>query len=408
VVTLFGPLLLSPADSARAVAQVYSVSILATIPLAIAGGAALVLHRAAAGTRALVWRCAALALVIVYLGHSLSVQPTSWTVPGILAAPLVALGRVEVSGTSAVSWMSGGPEHGMVLFVWMLLLVYVIGVGVGLVSLARDWLVAYRLVARATEPSSARWLALLDDARATLGIRRVVRVLCTSELGTPATCGSWRPVVLLPAEAQSWSDHRVRLVLLHELAHVKRHDVAFALVARLACALYWFHPAAWFVARELHDECEMACDECVVAAGVRPSDYLALLVDASSAALGIAPDSAPMFTAFTGRLRHRRGLGARLRAIGDATRTRRAPQRPAVLAAAVLTILVAVPVSLAQLAPTRDVLTRLMRDDEWDARAYAVIGLARRPDSVAVVRSAAVLDPNPRVRALAEAALPRR
>jgi hypothetical protein len=75
------------------------------------------------------------------------------------------------------------------------------------------------------------------------------------------------------------------------------------------------------------------------------------------------------------------------------------------LVAAVLTLGIALPMSVAQLAPTREILTRLMREPAWESRAYAVIGLARRPDSVAVVRSAAALDPSPRVRALAEAAL---
>ena len=58
--------------------------------------------------------------------------------------------------------------------------------------------------------------------------------------------------------------------------------------------------------------------------------------------------------------------------------------------------------SVVQLAPTRDVLTTLMLDAQWESRAYAVLGLAQRADSVAVARSAAELDPSPRVRAWAQ------
>ena len=54
---------------------------------------------------------------------------------------------------------------------------------------------------------------------------------------------------------------------------------------------------------------------------------------------------------------------------------------------------------------TRDVLTGLMREAQWESRAYAVLGLAKRADSVAVARDAAELDPNPRVRAWARYAL---
>ncbi|HTJ21680.1 MAG TPA: HEAT repeat domain-containing protein, partial [Gemmatimonadaceae bacterium] len=74
-------------------------------------------------------------------------------------------------------------------------------------------------------------------------------------------------------------------------------------------------------------------------------------------------------------------------------------------AAATLTIALVWPMSAIQLAPTRDVLTRLMNDASWELRAYAVLGLAQRPDSVAVARKAAELDPSPRVRAWARYAL---
>ena len=62
-------------------------------------------------------------------------------------------------------------------------------------------------------------------------------------------------------------------------------------------------------------------------------------------------------------------------------------------------------VVVAGVAPTRDALTTLMRDSRWESRAYAVIGLAHRADSAAAARSAAELDPSPRVRAWARYAL---
>jgi hypothetical protein len=73
--------------------------------------------------------------------------------------------------------------------------------------------------------------------------------------------------------------------------------------------------------------------------------------------------------------------------------------------AAMTTLGVAVPMSTVQLAPTRDVLTTLMEDARWESRAYAVLGLAQRADSVAVARSAAERDPSPSVRMWARYAL---
>jgi len=140
----------------------------------------------------------------------------------------------------------------------------------------------------------------------------------------------------------------------------------------------------------------------VIAAGVRRSDYAELLVTAAEALCGRA-----MVPSDALALSQRSGLRARLAAVLDGRHEPRPLSRGWAIAAAFATITVAGPMSAVQLAPTRDVLTTLMSDTRWDSRAYAVLGLARRADadSVAVARSAAELDPNPRVRAWARYAL---
>jgi hypothetical protein len=92
------------------------------------------------------------------------------------------------------------------------------------------------------------------------------------------TGGLHRPVVLLPATATEWDAECLDVVLLHEMVHVRRRDVARQLLARLAVALYWFHPLAWRAARQAMLAREQACDEAVVAAGTRPSRYAHYLV----------------------------------------------------------------------------------------------------------------------------------
>lgn len=103
-----------------------------------------------------------------------------------------------------------------------------------------------------------------------LSRRRVPRV--------PMTVGVFRPRVLLPAAADEWSAGMRQSVLLHEQAHIDRRDPLWNLAAQLARAVYWFHPLLWLVLRELHAERERACDDVVLAAGVRPSDYAAHLL----------------------------------------------------------------------------------------------------------------------------------
>jgi len=396
------PVALSPADSARAVAEVYSISLLATVPLATVGGAVIVLQRASAETRALLWRSTMVALLLIYFGHLSLQQGLSLEVPTMLALPLVALGRVQLS---AAPYVANGAANDNApaasVVAWALLFAYAVGVVTVLITVLRGWLAARAVVGRARQVSNPCWLALAAEVQATLGIRRAVPLMQTSELRMPATCGIWRPVVLLPENATVWPDGDVRAVLLHELAHVRGRDIAFALLGTLACALYWFHPGVWLVAKSLHDDSEHACDNRVLSAGIRPSEYAALLADvADGCSYGAV--AAP----FGGRRVWNGGsLRGRLAAIVDQRLSRATPTRGAVIAVALTTLVIGVPTSVARLSPTRELLTRLMADRAWETRAYAVIGLARRTDSVAVVRDAAALDPSPRVRAMAVAAL---
>jgi hypothetical protein len=213
------------------------------------------------------------------------------------------------------------------------------------------------------------------------------------------TWGILRPVIALPRGASRWSGEQRRAVLLHELAHVRRSDAPFAILARVMCALVWFHPGAWWLARRLRSECELACDDRVLASGVRPSDYAALLLTTADAARRAGRRPLAM------ALSQRRGLPERLASIVDSHRDRRAPGRLARAIAVMATLLLAGPAGAARFAPSKDVLTALMRDPRWDSRAYAVVGLAQRADSIHVARAASQSDPSPRVRAWARLAL---
>jgi len=95
------------------------------------------------------------------------------------------------------------------------------------------------------------------------------------------------------------------------------------------------------------------------------------------------------------------GLRERLRATVATTADRGPATRWAVALAASALLIVGGPAMLVELAPTRQVLQELMHDSRWESRAFAVLGLAPRPDSIAVARAAARMDREPMVRAWA-------
>jgi beta-lactamase regulating signal transducer with metallopeptidase domain len=120
----------------------------------------------------------------------------------------------------------------------------------------------------------------LSDIGERLGLRRPprLRVSTADEPAAPVTWGFVRSVVLLPRGADQWRPARLRAVLLHEFAHVRRRDNLTQALALASCALHWFNPLFWYCARRMQLEAEIACDDVVLRAGVRPSSYAAELL----------------------------------------------------------------------------------------------------------------------------------
>jgi uncharacterized protein (TIGR03435 family) len=98
----------------------------------------------------------------------------------------------------------------------------------------------------------------------TPGARRHVEVLLHESMPGPMTCGVLNPVIILPADAQSWDKQDLERALIHELEHVRRYDWAIHCIARIACAAYWFHPLVWIAWRQLALEAERSCDDAVL------------------------------------------------------------------------------------------------------------------------------------------------
>ena len=104
-------------------------------------------------------------------------------------------------------------------------------------------------------------------------------VRLSDKITVPMVWGIFRPVILLPIEAGSWQTERLRAVLFHELAHIKRRDWVMQMIAQVVCAVYWFNPLVWFAARWMRIEAEQACDDQVLNAGYQPTDYAQHLLD---------------------------------------------------------------------------------------------------------------------------------
>jgi Zn-dependent protease with chaperone function len=211
-----------------------------------------VIGKRSSGTRFVVWFCALLTIAIspfvqVGTGDSQLVHGSVVTMPRVWALYLFA------------AWA------GIALF-------GLLHVGAGLWHLRR-----LRRSCRTVEP-----IELDPVVRQTLAEFRSSRPveLCTSdELSVPTAIGFVKPTVVVPAwTLRDLSADELNTVVLHELAHLGRWDDWTNLAQKVLRALFFFHPAVWWLESRLALEREIACDDMVVAQTANPRAYAACLV----------------------------------------------------------------------------------------------------------------------------------
>jgi beta-lactamase regulating signal transducer with metallopeptidase domain len=139
------------------------------------------------------------------------------------------------------------------------------------------------LAVHARRIMDGRWNDLAGEIARSYGLRRPVTLLQSSHPSLLVTWGLVRPKVILPAAAAAWSDARARVVLSHELAHIRRGDWIVQLTAEVLRALYWFNPLLWMACRRLRLESEHACDDEVMRGGVEGADYATHLIELARA-----------------------------------------------------------------------------------------------------------------------------
>ena len=341
----------------------------ATLILLVALGVTLSMQRASAGARHLVWLVTLATLLLVPALTAWGPIPVRILPAATAAARIPALAsdrivpKTNATGSekakpnaSAIAEphatpapapsleqeIASSPVLSGISIVVLLWAVVVLAIGA---SLGYAAMLVKRIVNRARPLDSEDWLTPLWEVSDRLSLEEPPRLLRSEDAKMPFACGLLKPTIVLPAECDNWSLDRRRAVLLHELAHVRRHDLIGHTLGRLACAVYWFHPLVWTAARQLRAESERACDDLVLACGARASDYVAHLLDIITS---VKRAGAPVTALPMARKKEFEG---RMLAILDPAIPRGAPGRLQSLS--ILAVLVLITLSVAAAAPAR-------------------------------------------------------
>jgi beta-lactamase regulating signal transducer with metallopeptidase domain len=108
---------------------------------------------------------------------------------------------------------------------------------------------------------------------------RSISVATSEQLRVPTALGFWKPMIVIPAWAlRDLSSDELRIILIHEFAHLRRRDDWTNLLQKIVRAIFFFHPAVWWIDARLSLEREMACDDAVLAETSNPRAYASCLV----------------------------------------------------------------------------------------------------------------------------------
>ncbi|MGB2621372.1 MAG: GWxTD domain-containing protein [Candidatus Acidiferrum sp.] len=214
--------------------------------------------------------CAALAALVCAFLFTLAVLAPYGTGGSGLLNP-ASVPAWHVPGSTAIScpW----PPNLTAIAPWLTPL-WLLGVFLIYLHALAGCLSVQRLRRRGVCCAPERWQAELARLGALLGLSRAYQLLESSLAQVPMALGHFRPLILVPVGLLAGlPPSQVEVILLHELAHIRRCDYLVNALQRLAEGLLFYHPAVWWISNVMRAERENCCDDLVVSITGNPHEY---------------------------------------------------------------------------------------------------------------------------------------
>ncbi|HEY1760048.1 MAG TPA: M56 family metallopeptidase [Bryobacteraceae bacterium] len=236
-------------------------------------------------------------------------QPAAIQVPSPAPHPAFVppLGTVLSSASSSAP---GIGITGWVVFLWSF--------GVLLLSLraAGGWMRAQRLK-RGVRCADSELHQMMARLKHRLGMSAPVRLYTSAMIEVPTVIGWVRPYLLLPVTTLTGlSESQLESILAHELAHIRRHDYLVNLIQTAVETVLFYHPAVWWVGRQMRIEREHCCDDIAVAVCGNAVEYAGALAELEQIR-GRVPEPALAATGGELLVRIRRLLGQQPEDLGS-------------------------------------------------------------------------------------------
>jgi bla regulator protein BlaR1 len=217
------------------------------------------------------WRYFLWVVVLLRLALPIS-PPSSLSIYNWVNLSPPTLGAVPNPGSSASTFDAHGLSLQTALIpaadpstVRLLVFIWLAGALLLFGKIVLSYIFFSRCVAQIRPVTHSGLLNLLEDCKELMNVRTPVTLLETDSVQSPALLGLLRPRILLPSGLVSeFKREEIRFIFLHELAHLKRNDIAAGWVMTVLHLLHWFNPVLWVAFARMRFDRELACDSLVL------------------------------------------------------------------------------------------------------------------------------------------------
>ena len=147
----------------------------------------------------------------------------------------------------------------------LIVTLWLLGVALFLLRLMGSVSYIYYLKSRMNFPTDEYWTEMVENLSQKAGLKQAVELVESAMVRSPVVVGFLKPMILFPMGViNRLAPEEVEAILAHELAHVLRHDYIFNIFQSIVEALFYYHPAVWWLSGQIRNERESACDDIAI------------------------------------------------------------------------------------------------------------------------------------------------
>lgn len=180
-------------------------------------------------------------------------------VPGTLYSSSAGITTGGPGAISSSPQYSRSPVSTSLLWIWL------VGSIIAAIRYLLPRLLTARFLSRCHYVKNRYLIETMEELRGKMNIHRPVLILSSHRISSPMTLGINRPVIVVPADLESrFNLWQQRVILAHELAHVRSRDAQWHLIHDLINILLWWHPLMWYARAQTHSNSEKAADSAAI------------------------------------------------------------------------------------------------------------------------------------------------